>query len=119
MPNSDMPNYIVPCLGHPFGYLYEYPNIPAKIYITNTLILCIIHRYAYERSTKMSNVFRLEDGGLCRSNLYLYNKEVKFQAFFSSIHFLVCLPLSTEQWRASSVWAYIYTSVLIRVRALD
>jgi hypothetical protein len=26
------------------------------------------------------------------------NKEAKFQSFFSSIHFFVCLPLTTGQW---------------------
>jgi hypothetical protein len=46
------------------------------------------------------------------TNLYLYLyliiKRQILGSFFSSIHFFVRLPLTTEQWRVSFVWTYIY-----------
>jgi hypothetical protein len=37
-------------------------------------------------------------------------KEAKFQVFFSSMYFLVRLPITTSQWRVCSARTYIYIS---------
>jgi hypothetical protein len=44
----------------------------------------------------------------CNARAYFpsNNKEAKFQVFF--VHLFFRLPLTTEQWRVSFVWTYIY-----------